>query len=161
MLDSAPRRLSLLYQLYLASQASRGFMKVALSGSGMSGEDYALYSYLRANGPRTQSQAAGDLGIPVTSLATTLAPLIDHGQIERRPHPRDGRARLLSLTEAGEATLQRAIPLFSAAYRHLLDRLAQTDADLETLYASLRMLRHATEEATRELALEEPSAEAG
>ena len=81
MLDSAPRRLSLLYQLYLASPASRGFMKVALSGSGMSGEDYALYSYLRANGPRTQSQAARDLGIPVTSLATTLAPLIDHGQI--------------------------------------------------------------------------------
>jgi DNA-binding MarR family transcriptional regulator len=161
MLDSAPRRLSLLYELYLTSQASRAFMKAALAGSGMSGEEYALYSYLWANGPRTQSQAARDLGIPVTSLATTLAPLIDDGQIARRQHPRDGRARLLSLTEAGTARLQRAGPLFSAAYRQLLARLAETDADLETLYASLGLLRHATEETTRTLELVELPAEAG
>ena len=161
MLDSAPRRLSLLYQLYLASQASRRFMKLALAGSPMSGEEYALYSYLHANGPRTQSQAARDLGIPVTSLATLLAPRLADGQVQRRPHPRDGRAHLLSLTETGEAALQRAIAPFSAAYRRILERLDEAGADLESLFSSLALLRTATEQATDELALEALPASAG
>ena len=46
MTDLAPRRLTLLFQLYLASQASRRFMRLALANSDMSGEEYALYSYL-------------------------------------------------------------------------------------------------------------------
>jgi DNA-binding MarR family transcriptional regulator len=151
MLDSAPRRLSVLYQLYLASQASRRFMKLALTGSAMSGEEYALYSYLHANGPRTQSQAARDLAMPVTSLATLIAPSIAGRRIERRPHPRDGRANLLSLTQDGEVALQRAIAPFSAAYRRLLAHLDEADVDLEALFASLALLRTATERTSDEL----------
>jgi DNA-binding MarR family transcriptional regulator len=113
----APKRLTLLYQLYLTQQASRQFMRRALAGSDMSGEEYALYSYLYANGPRTLSQAARDFGLPVTTLATMLGPLVESGEVERTPHPTDGRARLLGLTPAGREHLQQVIPAFSAAYR--------------------------------------------
>jgi DNA-binding MarR family transcriptional regulator len=141
MPEPAPQRLSLLYQLYLTSQASRRFMRVALAGLGMSGEEYALCSYLYANGPRHLSQAARDFGTPITTLAGLLAPLIEAGDIERLPHPGDRRARLLRLTDAGREHLERVIPEFTVAYRGLLAQLEEAGADAEQLYAALGDLR--------------------
>lgn len=141
MSDPGPRRLSLLFQLYLTSQASRRFMRLALAGSEMSGEEYALYSYLYGNGPRTLTQASRDFGLPLTTLATLLGPLIEAGEIARRPHPTDRRARLLELTEAGRAKLEAAIPDFSVAYRALLGQLKEQEIDDEAVFAALHGLR--------------------
>lgn len=141
MSDPAPRRLSLLFQLYLASQASRRFMRLALANSEMSGEEYALYSYLYANGPRTLTQASRDFGLPITTLATLLAPLIEAGEIARLPHPTDRRARLLQLTDAGRERLEAAIPDFSVAYRALLGQLDEQQVDHEAVFAALDVLR--------------------
>ena len=141
MSDQAPRRLSLLFQLYLTSQASRRFMRLALANSEMTGEEYALYSYLYGNGPRTLTQASRDFGLPITTLATLLAPLIDRGEIARRPHPTDGRARLLELTDAGRQRLEAAIPDFSVAYRALLGQLEEQEIEDEAVFAALDALR--------------------
>ncbi len=149
--DSAPRRLSLLYQLWLTNMAARTFMRAAMAGSGMTGEEYGLFSYLFANGARTLSQTARDLRMPVTTLATLLAPAIERGEIERSPHPRDRRAKLLRLTDAGQARMDRAIPIFSAGYRLLLDQLAEDGVDAEALYASLDQLRTGIEGAVDRL----------
>jgi DNA-binding MarR family transcriptional regulator len=137
----SPRRLTLLYQLYLTNQASRRFMRLALAAAPLTGEEFAVLSYLFANGSRTLSQAARDLGNPVTSLATTLAPLIESRRIDRRQHPRDRRARLLSLTELGRADLHATIPPFTEAYRGLLAALAADGADIEQLFEALATLR--------------------
>jgi DNA-binding MarR family transcriptional regulator len=141
MSDPGPRRLSLLFQLYLTSQASRRFMRLALAGSQMSGEEYALYSYLYGNGPRTLTQASRDFGLPITTLATLLGPLIEAGEIARRPHPTDKRSRLLELTESGRQSLEAAIPDFSVAYRALLGQLKEQDIDDEAVFAALDALR--------------------
>jgi DNA-binding MarR family transcriptional regulator len=154
MPETAPRRLSLLYQLYLASQASRNLMRRSMRGTDMGGEEYALYSYLFANGPRTLTQGARDLGMPLTSLATLLAPVVDRGDVERLPHPRDGRARLLRLTEEGRARLERVIPAFSAGYAAVLHELAAEGVDVEDLYAALDALRGAINAATEQLEAE-------
>jgi DNA-binding MarR family transcriptional regulator len=139
--ETAPRRLSLLYQLYLTSQASRALMRRSMAASDMSGEEYALFSYLYANGARTLTQAAGDLGLPITTLATLMGPSIEAGQVEKIPHPRDRRARLLRLTDVGRTRLEAAIPAFSAGYRILLEELEQRDVDVEDLYDALAALR--------------------
>ena len=141
MADTEARRLTLLYQLYLTSQASRRFVRLALIETEMDGEQYALYSYLYANGPRTLSQAAHDIGLPVTTLATMLEPMIGIGEIARRPHPSDGRARLLALTDGGRQRLEAAIPGFTAAYRSFLAQLSDAGIDPEALYAALGELR--------------------
>ena len=141
MPETAPRRLSLLYQLYLTNQAARGLMRLSMAASDMTGEEYALFSYLYANGARTLTQAAGDLGLPITTLATLLAPSIGAGQVEKVAHPRDRRARLLRLTDAGRARLETAIPAFSAGYRAVLEELEQQGVDVEGLYDALAALR--------------------
>jgi len=139
--EAAPRRLSLLYQLWLTNLAARSLMRATMAGSGMTGEEYGLYSYLFANGARTLSQTARDLRMPITTLATLMAPAIERREIERSPHPRDRRAKLLRLTDAGQARMDRAIPAFSAGYRILLEQLAADGAETEELYAALEQLR--------------------
>jgi DNA-binding MarR family transcriptional regulator len=150
--ESAPRRLSLLYQLWLTSLASRTLMRATMAGSGMTGEEYALFSYLFANGARTLSQTARDVRMPVTTLATLLAPAIERGEIRRSPHPRDRRAKLLGLTDAGMARMDRAIPAFSSGYRALLEQLAEDGVEVEDLYASLGRLRAGIEGAVERIA---------
>jgi DNA-binding MarR family transcriptional regulator len=140
-LDPAPKRLTLLYQLYVANQASRRFMRLVLDGAPLSSEEFAVLSYLDANGPRTLSQASRDLGLPVTSLATTLAPLIESALIERTPHPRDRRARLLALTERGRADLMATLPSFSTAYTDLVVGLKERGADIEAMFMAIATMR--------------------
>ena len=162
--DAAPRRLTLLYQLYITNQAARRFMRVALADAPLTGEEFAVFSYLYANGPRTLSQAARDLGSPVTSLATLLAPFIDGGRIARRPHPRDRRARLLQLTETGRDDLMATITPFTSAYQALVADLADRGADVESLYAAIGTMRSAIERTSEMLELEHAAtthAEAG
>jgi len=139
--DDQPRRLTLLYQLYLASSESRRFMRLAMEGTGMSGEEYGYYSYFYANGARTLSQAATDLGYPITTLASLVAPAVESGDLVRRSHPTDRRARLLELSPAGRARIEAAIPAFRGAYRLLLERLEAADADTEAIFESLATLR--------------------
>lgn len=141
MTQEEPRRLSLLYQLYLTSQASRRFMRVALADAGMTGEEYAVCSYLYAYGPRPLSQAAREFGLPITTLADLLSSLVASGDVERLPHPRDRRARLLALTDAGRERLEHVIPEFTVAYRGLVAQLEEAGVDPEALYAALGDLR--------------------
>jgi DNA-binding MarR family transcriptional regulator len=116
-------------------------MRLALSEGGMAGEEYALYSYLYGNGPRTLTQAAVDFGIPITTLSTMLGPLIDAGDIVRMPHPTDRRARLLALTDAGRERLERAIPGFSVAHDALVAQLEREGTDPESIFEALARLR--------------------
>jgi DNA-binding MarR family transcriptional regulator len=127
-----------------------------LAGTDLSGEEYALYSYLFANGPRTLTQTALDLGMPVTTLATLLAPHLQRGDIERRPHPRDGRARLLRLTDAGRERLEKVIPEFSGAYRSLLGQLDEAEVDTEGVFEALDALRVAIGRTADLLETEQP-----
>lgn len=153
MAEPNQRRLSLLYELFLATQSARRFMRSALDGASISGDEFAVYSYLFANGPRTLTQAARDLGYPVTTLATMLAPGFERGELQRRQHPRDGRARLIALTDAGRARRERAVPGFAAAYRDVLASLGASGVDPEAVFDALGRLRAAIDRATDALEL--------
>ncbi|HSL75768.1 MAG TPA: MarR family winged helix-turn-helix transcriptional regulator [Candidatus Limnocylindrales bacterium] len=144
MTDDVPKRFTLLYQLFLAGQASRRFMKAALAGTGLTGEQYALYSYLYGNGPRTLSQAARDFGLAVTTVATMLAPHFASGELERLPHPTDRRARLIALTDSGRRRMDRASPAFTDAYHAVVRELEREGGDVEAMYEALDRLRAST-----------------
>jgi DNA-binding MarR family transcriptional regulator len=154
MTDAAPRRLTLLYQLFLTHQATRRFMRLSLAATDMTGEEYALYSYLYANGARPLSQAARELGWPVTTLSTMLAPLVERGQLTRWANPGDRRSRLVGLTDAGRERLESAMPGFTAAYQALLRQLADDRVDVEAVFDSLQALKRSVDRVNELLAAE-------
>lgn len=148
MSDEPAKRLSLLYQLFVVNQAARRLTRAALAGTGTGPRAYALLSYLFANGPRTLSQASRDFGLPLTTAATMMAPLVEAGDVDRSVDPGDRRARLLSLSAAGRARVETALPGFTAAHRALLQRLQDSGVEPDGIFASLDELRVGIVQAT-------------
>ena len=90
------------------------------------GLTHAQYSVLaslrgmtRSGATPTQRELADQTGLDEIFVSKLVRTLEANSLVVRSPHPTDGRARQLSLTDAGIATITPAI----AAVQHLLDLL--------------------------------------
>lgn len=74
----------------------------------------------------TVGQLARVLGVRHATAVGILEPLVERGLIERRPHPYDGRRRVLALTRSGRALLARLEKITAVLRESLegLDRVA-------------------------------------
>lgn len=61
-----------------------------------------------AAGDATTADIAAHLGVTKQSAGELVAALVERGYVTRGPDPRDGRARLLSLTARGRACTEAA-----------------------------------------------------
>ncbi len=104
--DQPGRRISLLFDLFVLNQHTRRLLGAALAETELRADEYAVYSLLFEQGPLTATEMGRRLGTPLTTLLDYLHSMEARGHLRREPHPRDGRARRLSLTLAG-ATAQR------------------------------------------------------
>lgn len=79
---------------------------------------YAVFRYLRGQGSRV-TELAEAAGMTKQSMGELVVHLEARGYVRRSPDPRDGRARIVTLTEAGRLGLETAAR-----------RLAELEADL-------------------------------
>jgi len=90
----------------------------------------------------TVGQLARVLGVRHATAVGICEPLIERGLIERRPHPYDGRRRVLALTRSGRALLGRLERVTAALREELegLDRgsLERLELGLGALVAGLQ-----------------------
>lgn len=70
--------------------------------------DFSVLSLLAHNPGATSRQLCNTLDILPPNLVSLVATLDSRGLIERKPHPHDGRAVGLHLTEAGENLIREA-----------------------------------------------------
>jgi DNA-binding MarR family transcriptional regulator len=85
----------------------------------------------------TVGQLARVLGVRHATAVGICEPLVERGLVERRPHPYDGRRRVLALTRRGRALLAR-LDRITAALRESLAGL--DPASLEHLELGLGAL---------------------
>jgi len=94
-------------------------MRAALAPHGLTHVQFVLLAslwWLSEHGePPTQKALADQAGTDAMMTSQVLRKLEDAGLLERRPHPRDSRARLLALTEAGRERLTGALRDVEAA----------------------------------------------
>ena len=81
----------------------------------------------------------GDAPITVQTMTNTLQRLEAAGLVTSRPDPSDGRAKIITITNAGRAMRQRCIEAQAPLLSELGDRLPETD--LATLLPGLRQVR--------------------
>jgi DNA-binding MarR family transcriptional regulator len=91
-----------------------------------------------AAGGATTADLAGHLGVTKQAAAQLVDELVRKGYVERHPHPRDARARLLELTDTGRAATRAADQAARAAvapWREVLGeaRFSELVADLTRL----------------------------
>jgi DNA-binding MarR family transcriptional regulator len=59
--------------------------------------------------PRTPGELAELEQVSAPSMTRTVNGLVESGYLDRLPHPTDGRQRVLTLTDAGRAVVDRTI----------------------------------------------------
>lgn len=98
--------------------------------------DFSVLSLVVHNPGITSRQLCTALGILPPNLVNLVGTLEKRGLIERKPHPRDGRATGLHPTPAGQKLTRQAERTAAELERDVADRL--TPGEQKTL---LRLLR--------------------
>ena len=127
-----------------------------MSGCGLSMARTKVLRRLREHGPTRQSVLAADFELSPHSITDIVDGLERLGLAERRPDPADRRAKLVAITDAGEASLDVA----SAMWERLLTRIfgALSEADRATLLRLLGSLDEAAQQAVTAPATQDEAA---
>jgi DNA-binding MarR family transcriptional regulator len=99
-----------------------------------------------AKQPMSMGELAAALGIDPPNATTVVSDLEALGLVTRRPHPTDGRAKIVEATRKGKALARRADAILATPPPALA---ATSEADLQTLREILGRVRDATPRATR------------
>ena len=112
-----------------------------MSGCGLSLARTKVLLRLREQGPVRQNALAADFGLSPHSITDIVDGLERLGLAERRPDPTDRRAKLVAITEAGEACLDVANATRERALTQIFGALS--DEDRATLLRLLDSLDEA------------------
>ena len=82
-------------------------MSRSLVRDGLTGPRAHLLWELGQRGPSTQQSLARALGVTPRNVTGLVDGLVQTGFVERRPHPSDRRATLVTFTERGERIAER------------------------------------------------------
>ena len=115
-----------------------------MNGCGLSMARTKVLRRLHEQGPTRQNVLAAEFGLSPHSLTHIVDGLERHGLAERQADPTDRRAKLVAITEAGEAGLRVA----SATRERLLKQIfgALSEADRATFLRLLDSLDGAAEQ---------------
>jgi len=155
-----PRRadVSLLFDLFVASQRVRRVLADGMAGSGMRPDEYAAYSLLFEAGPLTATEMARQLGTPLSTVLDYLKTMNQAGHLRRLPHPADGRALQLALNARGVAAHRRANRQWEVVRKRIESALAVSAADVRK---SLQALDEAAAAALASSVRPEPARKGG
>ena len=115
-----------------------------MSGCGLSMARTKVLRRLREQGPTRQSVLAAGFELSAHSITNIVDGLERLGMAERRPDPADRRAKLVAITDAGQAALDVA----NAAWERLLTQIfgSLSEADRATLVRLLGRLDEAAQQ---------------
>jgi DNA-binding MarR family transcriptional regulator len=104
---------TLLFDVWVVANSTRAVLDEALRPSGLSAEEFALYSAVRRDGGITPTELASLMALPPTTVSSIVARLERRGHARRVPNPGDARSYRIQLTEAGMAAHGAAAELFA------------------------------------------------
>jgi len=109
--------------LHRALQRSLGIYAEEMGEDALTQRQFALLSGVAALDQPSQTDLVGLTGIDRSTLAELVARLIDKGLLARERSDADGRAKTVSLTEAGRVALAAAEPRVRVADKRILSLL--------------------------------------
>jgi DNA-binding MarR family transcriptional regulator len=104
----------------------------ALRPVGLTNGQFSLLMSLNRPEPAGLGGVANLLAMDRTTLTAALKPLERRGLLIIAPDPKDGRARVLSLTDAGRTVLAQAVPIWTREHGKLDEELGGGSEALRT-----------------------------
>ena len=112
----------------MAARALSRAYDAALRPAGVKSTQFSLLCAIGHGTRLSQTALAQVLGLERTTLIRNLKLLVEKKWVE--PFEGDGRELYYRLTESGQATLDKAIPLWESAQRQVEGRLAGLDGGM-------------------------------
>lgn len=137
MIRQPDSRLSLLFDLFAANQQVRTLLGRALADSGLTPDEYAVYSTLFDEGPHAPSELARRAGMPPTTMTHYVRSMLEREHVERAPSPSDRRSYRLVLTPAGLAAHGRASQAFAEAHRRFIGALTVDEEEAGAVFRAV------------------------
>lgn len=117
------------HMLHRALQTALDIYSAEMGPDGLTQRQFAVLTAAEARVAPTQTDLVQATGIDRSTLADMVARLARRGLLERERSAADGRAKAVSLTEAGRAALAEAGPRVEAADRRILALLPKRHRD--------------------------------
>ncbi len=130
-MDARPEPSTLLFDIWAIANATRAALNRVLAPSGLSADEFALYSFLCDPGGRSPGELAAMLRLPPTTVSSIVRRLDQRGHIERLAVEADRRSYRIVLSTEGRA-------VHAAAGEAFVPFLAAVEARLGTHAASTR-----------------------
>jgi MarR family transcriptional regulator, temperature-dependent positive regulator of motility len=133
-------RRSLLRLMVEGSRALEGFLHEGLREAGYGDvrpAHYAVFRYMKDEGSRV-TELAEAAGMTKQSMGELVAYLEERAYVERRPDPRDRRAKIVVSTEKGQQGIEAAAERIAEIEAELAGRMGKER--LEELISSLAEL---------------------
>ncbi|MEV5708108.1 MarR family winged helix-turn-helix transcriptional regulator [Actinoallomurus sp. NPDC052274] len=131
MTTSAPSRTApdLSYLLSHTGHVLATRMTAAFAEIGMTPRGYCVLFHALEE-ERTQIQLAAISDLDKTTMVVTVDELEKAGLAERRPSSRDRRARIISVTEAGERAVAEGTRIADRVHREALEALPEDEREV-------------------------------
>lgn len=135
---------NVLFDVWLVARAVTGVLDAALAPSGLTADEFGVYSVLTSAPSMTPSELARWMSAPPTTVSSYVKRLEGRGHVVREPNPQDRRSYVLRLTDDGRAAHARAGACFLPVVERVQDALGTREG---TVRRSLATLGRAVESA--------------
>jgi DNA-binding MarR family transcriptional regulator len=102
----------------------------------------AALTWLGSDGPVTQRQLADHAGTDPMMTSQVVRTLVDRGLVDRSPHPDDGRAWALSVTDDGRRLVNRAVVAVEACDEAYFGPLGRARSTFTRALGALEAAHH-------------------
>jgi DNA-binding MarR family transcriptional regulator len=133
---------NILFDIWLVSRAATALLDSALEPSGLTADEFAVYSVLRS-GPLTPTELAEWMAAPLTTVSSYVKRFEARGHVRRMANPEDRRSYRLTLTAQGVKAHERAGVQFLPALAAVEAALGRSES---TVTRALEALRRALAE---------------
>ncbi len=128
---------TLLFDVWVTANSTRALLDQALRPSGLSAEEFALYSAIRRDGGITPTELASLMALPPTTISSIVGRLQRRGHIQRAANPGDARSYRIELTAAGQAAHAAAATLFAPVLGRVEAALSMPTGQARAVLASI------------------------
>ena len=128
---------NVLFDVWLVSRAATAVIDAAVHAAGLTADEFAVYSVLRA-GPLTPTELAEWMTAPLTTVSSYVKRFETRGHVARTANPDDGRSYQLSLTTAGARAHQDAGARFLPILESVQTALGRSSPAVQRALKALR-----------------------
>ena len=130
---------NVLFGVWLVSRAVTGALDAALAPTGLTADEFGVYSVLTSSDVMTPTDLARWMAAPPTTVSSYVKRLEGRGHLVRERNPDDGRSYVLRLTTSGLAAHRAGGKAFMPVLERIVTALGAEEPAVRRALESLRV----------------------